>query len=336
MLPEALEVAMRKLALLRSAIDERLPPDKLRLVKTLWRTWRPGRRGVKARLIGIDSGFNYIEYRGYALYIVDCARVAITEESEELYDGYVDIDVVSSSNVEYELFLRSLELEVRMLEESVNTPGIVLVDGSLLAKAAALMKARGELELVRAGVMEHPSRVLERLAGALVRLGRRAVFIAKNSNSRDVLRLAKGDVYYFENYTDGAPGYSRPVMASRISGISSIVKGLEALAGLKGMAQRLDVAITYVRLREGGRVYRVEVPLIGDRSGDAEEYIRLLLTALEHHCVKGYPYVLMRADELARITGRDLRRLARLTGVLLDPHGREPLDEVFTGARARY
>ena len=328
---------MKNIEHIKAKVDELLPLDKIKYIKSLWvECVSPCASRIRVNLAGIDSGFNYIEYRGYALYVVDVALVMLKHDGEELYEGDVDVDLFSSNNIEHELFIKGIELETKMLKRSIkeNQNGLILVDGSLLAKSSTLLRTRGELELVKNGKMKKPSEILREMLEAVSKLGFRTVFVAKNSSSRDILGFAKGDVYYFEKYTDGVPGYAKPVLASRISGVSSLISKLRAFAGIHGIEYFEDVAISYLRLKEGGRVYRVEIPVNSVHGSenvleDVKHHIKLLMRILEQGSVGGYPYVLLRADELARITHNDIKRLAGIAGILLDPSAREPLREVF-------
>ncbi len=310
---------------IRAKIDEALLIDVVKRIRNRWISHIPKSNPYLRQIqIGaVDSGYNYMEFRGYALYIVNASMVAIGPTGDSV-DGIVDVDVSSSTVLEYELSLLSIAMEIEAIEKLVAKTDLVLVDGSLLAKFFKLLRARDEvLELLLEKKISIKD-MLNRLLTLLALYQRKIVFIAKNSNSKDLLNLVKGDVYYLERYTDGEPGFSRPqpLSESRAKGSQALAHTFRSICKeITGIG--LDLVYTYIRFQPFSRVYRVEFAC-EDIQG-VEDYIRSFMNMLEPYIFNGYPYPLMLADYMARVTGSDVERIATVLGIAVDPYAREPL-----------
>jgi len=324
LLPQALDKALSSFGALRSKVDEALVRDQLRRVKWMWLVYTPNPFPKATRVSGIDSGYNFIEYRGYALYVVDAACVTVdVEGGGEEVEGSADTDVISSSFIESELAAYSISMEIELARQALRSSDLVVVDGSLVAKFATLARAAElglEIEKLK-GVSFR--RVLEELIYLVGLYPSKIAFLAKNTSSKDVLGLVKGDVYYFERYTSEI-GFSKPLALEECSSIGSRALG----SRIRGEIKRLvgigaSVYVTYARLREGGRVYRIE--FVVEDGESARERAKSIVDALAMVEVGGYPYPLLRADQLARVSERDVEKVATVLGIASDPMAREGL-----------
>ncbi|MCS7111558.1 MAG: DNA double-strand break repair nuclease NurA [Ignisphaera sp.] len=327
MLAQVLDVAVSVFGSLRSKIDEVLAVDNITKIKDLWIPYKGSRNPYLKpyTIAAIDSGFNYNEYRGYVLYVLNAVSVIINDFMGEKIDGSVDIDVVSCNNIENELSLLSISMEVKTLTKILHAADIILMDGSLIAIFSKLRRASLEdnHELLEfKGV--NTSQILKELIYSISIYPRKIIFISKNSNAKDVLGFVKGDIYYFERYTDGLPGHSKPIHLthSRHLGIQTANRVFRRMvrdvAGID-----ISIAVSYVRFEPFSRIYRLEIPL--EPGEDADTRIKHFMDVVSDFTVAGYPYPLMRADQMARVGLEDINRIAGILGILRDPRAREPL-----------
>ena len=326
MLPQTLDRALSMFGTLRSKIDEVLLVDTVRRIRSAWVRYTPRDNPYLRRVsvAGIDSGYNYAEYRGYALYVVNAVWVAIGSGGEELADGLVDIDISSSTALEYELSILSIAMEIEAMKRVLSDVDIVLVDGSLVAKFYRLLRA-GEEGLDGLGMSKaRPGTYMKELLYTLALHPTKIFFLSKNTNSKDVLGLVKGDLYYFERYTEGCAGYSKPLLLEESSqrGTANLAKVFRRLVKDVVGTEVLPV-VTYVRLEPFARVYRLE--FVVERGEDVDSRVRYFMDSINPYTVAGYPYPLMRADQLARVSDADLERIKAVLGIVGDPYAREPL-----------
>ena len=327
MLTHTLDVALTRFRFLRSKIDEVVTYDMLKKLKSHWVGYRGERNPYtkRAGLAGIDSGYNYVEYRGYAIYVLNSVAVLLSEEGEDIIDGVIDIDIAATSNIDYELSLLSLCAEVQLMEKAMRRADVVLVDGSLVAVYSKLYRASMDngLEILDSkGV--NVSEALKKLIYMVTLNPRKFVFISKNSSAKDLLGFVKGDVYYLERYTDFASGYTKPIdlQYSKHLGVATVARSFKRYArNLTGLDT--TIYLTYARFSDFARVYRVE--FVSESGEDSEDRIRFLFKTLSDVLISGYPYPLARAHSLARVGDRDIERIAVLLGVSKDPRGREEL-----------
>mgnify|MGYP001626350035 CR=1 FL=1 len=327
MLSQALDLVLTSFGIIRSKVDEVISFDVAKNVKSQWIFFKAFQNPYQKRfrVSAIDSGYNYREFRGYALYIQNTVWVAIDVDGSESSSGVVDIDVTSSSNIDYELSLLSTIREMDSVCNLVNNFDIVLVDGSLIAVFSkirrALLEGSGEL------LQSKNINIKDSLNNFLITLSlypSKIVFISKNSTAKDVLGLVKGDIYYFERYTDGLPGYTKPLdlTKSRHIGIAAAAKTFShTIKNVTGLSS--TIYMSYVRFEPFSRIYRVE--FVSEKGEDVEQRIRHLINTLSSYIVAGYPYPLMRADQIARISYDDVDRVAIVLGISSDPYDREPL-----------
>ncbi len=329
MLPSAIDKALNLFSVLRAKVDEVVSSATMRRIRSLWTPFRRSSKLFRElRIGGIDSGYNYVEYRGYALYVLNACWVVVEYGRGEETGGDADIDIVSTSSIEFELSTLSIAMELQLARNVVNRCDALLIDGSLVAKYFTLLRAKEYPSELLASKNISVTETLKELAYISTLFAGKVFFLAKNSNARDVLNLVKGDIYYFERYTDGEPGYSKPIDLAHSSqgGTASIARSLELfikdVVGLPG-----KVFVSYVRFSPYSRVYRLE--FVAENREEAEERVRSFLEMVEPFTVAGYPYPLARADQLARVGYHDVESIANVLGIALDPWAREGL-EVLT------
>ncbi len=328
MLTQTLDITLEMYDFIRGKIDENLTVDNIEKIRGFWIPYKSHDNPYLRKRIAvaaIDSGYNYIEYRGYALYVVNTVWVKLDPWSGEVVDGFVDMDVVSVPNIEYELSLLSMAMEINTALNIINDVDILLMDGSLVAMFSKLRRASIEQghELLENRKID-VSRLLKELVYMVSINPRKIVFISKNSGARDLLGFVKGDVYYFERYTDGIPGYSRPIdlIYSKHMSIAAIAKIFRNYSrNIVGLSN--SIGLSYIRFEPFSRIYRVE--FVFEPHESLDNIIRSLVNNISDSIVQGYPYPLIRADQMARIGLGDMARVAALLGVIEDPKGREPL-----------
>jgi len=325
LIPSAIDKVMSSFSSIRSRVDESLLASHIERIRRVWRVYAPRINPYidRARVAGIDSGYNYIEYRGYALYVVDVTWVIVDPDEGESWDGDADADILSSSGIEAELAAYSIAMEIEALRKVLDQVDLVLVDGSLIAKFWTLMRARDqglEIEALKGVSMK---RALDELCLTLSLYPSKVAFIAKNSSAKDVLGLVKGDVYYFERYTS-EPGYSRPIPLTESSqrGMDGLARAFQRYChNVSGM--HLDIFVSYIRFEPHTRVYRLEY--VVEEGCDPEDRLRMIMNIASQTVVRGYPYPLYRADQLARVSDSDIERLAVVLGIASDPTARAGL-----------
>jgi hypothetical protein len=326
-LAQVLDAALDMFGNLRAKIDEVLDLDIIKEIKSLWVSYKPSHNAYMKRysVAAIDSGFNYKEFRGYALYVQNTAWVIVDAKGNEDYKGSVDIDLASTSNIEYELSLLSLAKEVDAMMRLVTEADIVLVDGSIVAMFSKLRRATMESdhELLSSKKINVDA-VLKNLLITLSLYPRKFVFLSKNSTAKDLLGFVKGDVYYFERYTDGVPGYTKPLNLAQSKHLSiAFTAKMFSHTAKNVTGMRIHIYMSYVRLEPFSRVYRMEIVSSDDEP--VEPRIRSIIDVLSQHSFSGYPYPLVRADQLARVGNADVERIATVLGIAEDPYGREPI-----------
>jgi len=324
------DYALSRLNELRRRVDEAILLHVIKNVEARWVKKPPAQLEYYPDVCGIDSGYNYAEFRGYALYIVDAVLSAVDRYGSEWFDYEVDVDVVGSTTLESDLTYISTHLEMSLAARNTARCSYILFDGGLLAKYIRLSKAAAE----GVGVNRYsPARTLREFLYMIGAHPKKVVFFSKNSSAKDLLGMVKGDVYYIERLTEGATGFTKPfnLESSKMRGVSALASRFrEELKNVSGVS--LHPYVVYARFDSFKRVYRLEFVAEGDE--DANETANRLFKAISAVSVSGYPYQLMRADQLARIGDRDVEKLASILGLSSEPRGREPL-EVFAFVRRR-
>ncbi len=312
MIPGAIKKISSELSELRIILREIPPMEVLEVIQNLWSRYTPS---PSDRCVsGVDSGYNYLEMRGYIIYLVDGAYVNSCGGS----DGDVKVGILASE-VDPESYLSylSILIEVEMVRRAMDFSEIVVVDGSLISKLGFLMR-RG-LHIM---MEDNSSDAVNRLVKAFIELStkdsHRYVFISKNSISRDLIRTyfpqsykaLRSDFYYLSRYTI-EPGYTKPLIIGGGEGIPGALGIVEQAKRMSGISS-LYIAVSYIRLKAGGPIMRIEIPLRS--SENAEEVIRDVMEGIAGDDT-GYPLVLRIADKLARVSSRDMDRIKRILGL---------------------
>ena len=213
------------------------------------------------------------------------AAVAVTSSNEVLAKEWED-DVAGSARGE-QMESKAMAMEASVAQKAAQSGDldIVCVDGSLVSR---LLKSTAAEIL------------------AAVRKYGRAIFISKTSESRSQfgpIGSRAGDVYYYRHACSSA-GFSVPVDAP--------FRGAQ-------------VVETYVRLRDGMPVVRVELVRRAHDTGEQE--IKKLMGLLRHHSVAGYPYCLKLAHKTCKISNDDIDRLASIYSLQNEQGSRDALNE---------
>jgi len=309
LIPGIMERIFRDLEHLRSLLREHPPLEILEMIQNLWSRYSPSPSGICVH--GIDSGYNYLEMRGYIIYVVDAIYVSSCGGSGG--DARVGI-IASEKDPEGYLSYISIDLEVSMAGDALKKTGYVVVDGSLVSKLGFLV--RRAPHVVDEHEKEGVANTLKRIIDVSFRESPRVIYISKNSVSKDLVRIffpksysaLRTDLYYLDRYTI-EPGYSKPIVLGADGGLgaSSLIQGISRIYG-----SDLYIALSYVRLKTGGPIMRVEIPLRDP--GDAEKSLLRIINAISGDA-SGYPLVLREADRLARISSKDMDRLKRILGL---------------------
>lgn len=173
---------------------------------------------------------------------------------------------------------------------------------------------------------------------SLRRDGRGLVYVSKTSRSQLYFRDVIGeegvvpvvsDMLVFASFTRSA-GYSKPLLQSEtVEGGDAVLKALpsrgELSSIIKEFFDRVDYVISYVRLVDGGPLLKLEIP-VPSGSGRAEELVRWYINSMAPTITGGYPYPLIEADRMAKITRKDMLVLLRSLGILPSLTGREVLE----------
>ncbi|MGC8970070.1 MAG: DNA double-strand break repair nuclease NurA [Conexivisphaera sp.] len=296
MIRELLEDAIRLSGELPGRASDR---SRLEEAASLWIAYEPSPRELSEA--GIDSGWNYRQLQGFYVYAVDAVSVAldssyVVEPRHEV--GASDMSVRIRDRLVHDpnLFLeaRGMEFEAALAVESSGRVDLVLLDGSLMARA-----------------YDSRSKSVTTLAEAVPELRSlpNAVFVAKRSQGTELLRGPLGDIHYFSRATQRA-GFSAPC----------------ASQGITHFYVRLGDFTEVLRVEVPGILDGAPPCSEARPEGDWPE-VRRVVDSLAHGTVGGYPYVLQQAHERAHVSDEEMRALAELAGAGYAETGREVLGE---------
>jgi len=228
------------------------------------------------KLIGIDSSFNLIPYDGFYLYAINCVAVNndgsfASEPKCEIAIGTLEYKEGNTViyNPKIALSSKCMELEYKMIKECINKADLILVDGSLQARMYD----------------KHIRKMIEFYEYSKDILGSDdIIFIAKRTDSREILNGNAGDIYYFNHATQDA-GYSKP---------------------------RYDngITIVYTRFADNLPCIKVEFTL----RADVQMIVDRLLT-IKNNSLSGYPYILKLAHDSCKISNDDMYKIATFLGI---------------------
>lgn len=162
------------------------------------------------------------------------------------------------------------------------------------------------------------------------------VFISKTSRSRDYCekyfveyeeklgRQLPPDILLF-TYSTREIGYSKPLL-------TRIDKGFPSEGDLKKLIYEffrgISYVITYARFSQDSPVFKLEIPVYtGVHDIDPDDLVHSIMENIHPIIVDGYPYPLIEADKMSRITRNDIIDLAQIMGFLPRQTGREVLVE---------
>lgn len=280
--------------LLRQRLKEEESSERfkewLNKAKSVWREYKPDK--VEKKVAAVDSGWNYRTYCGFYLYAI--RTIAVTPSSEAVIEPIVDVDILpmeaEGSGVSPELYIQGVaeSYEHDLASRASKLLDIILVDGSILARLN-VMHTLNRVKLFKDYV-------------ACIRPLRNAkniLFISKYSQDRSLVGGALGDVYYINRATKDI-GYTEPKTFER---------------------DGMNVTIFYIRLSKNSDAIHVEVPAIVD-----SEYVRSVIDALHSTAIKGYPYALTVAHEMATLPNDFMDMLSEVAGLSVLPTAREVLE----------
>ncbi len=289
MLVETFEYAVNNREQILSKIDFREHEAAIRKAGELWTDYDPSGGPSSARLVGIDSSWNFMPYQGFYVYAVDA--VSVQGDGSCLVPPLYDVGLSTlqvKSGEEYinspQLALESIGMDYEF-EQAKSCSGkadYTLVDGSLLARYYD-RKRRKERSFY------DTAKELIKQQGTL--------YISKKSFSNVALGGGLGDMFYF-NRISSRPGYSAPFL------------------------DRSGVSVSYLRLAEDTPCIKLEIP------GPAEKPdIERLMGLLDRDSVDGYPYVLRLAHEKGKISHEEMEKMANMLGLQVEFGGRQVLGE---------
>ncbi|MEM2909986.1 MAG: DNA double-strand break repair nuclease NurA [Nitrososphaerota archaeon] len=262
----------------------------LKRAKNVWRPYQP--KKVRKKIAAVDSGWNYRMYGGFYLYTI--RAMAVAPSSETVTEPVVEVDIipmgVEDSGIRPELYMQGVAecYEHDLASKASKFSDIVLVDGSILARLNA-MDILKKVRLLKDYVV-----YMRPLKNA-----RNILFISKYSQDRRLIRGGVGDVYYINRATRDI-GYTEPIISEKEGVMTSVF---------------------YVRLSENSDAMHVEVPAIVN-----SEYVKSVIDALYGTAVKGYPYALMVAHEMASVPNDLMDMVVEAAGLAALPTAREVLE----------
>jgi len=290
MLVETFEYAVNNREEILSRIEFEEHESILRKARELWTDYDPSSEGRPAKLVGIDSSWNFVPYQGFYIYAVDA--VSILGDGTYLVPPLIDVNLSTLSVKSGEDYVSSPQLalesigmdyEFEQARSCVGKADYILVDGSVLARYYDRKRKEDESSF------HETARELMQQEGML--------YISKKSFSNTALRGGLGDMFYF-NRVSSRPGYSSP------------------------FSDRSGVVVSYLRLAEDAPCIKLEVP---GSVGKGE--IERLMDLLAGDSVDGYPYVLRLAHEKGKVSHEEMGKIARLLGLEVEFGGRQVLGE---------
>jgi hypothetical protein len=290
MLVETFEYAVNNREEILSRIEFEEHESILRKARELWTDYDPSSEGGSARLVGIDSSWNFVPYQGFYIYAVDA--VSIQGDGTYLVPPLIDVNLSTLSVKSGEDYISSPQLalesigmdyEFEQARSCMGKADYILVDGSVLARYYD--RKRKE----ESSSFHETAKELMQQEGML--------YISKKSFSNTALRGGLGDMFYF-NRVSTRPGYSSP------------------------FTDRSGVAVSYLRLAEDAPCIKLEIP-----GSAGKEEIERLMDLLAGDSVEGYPYVLRLAHERGKISHEEMGKIARLLGLEVEFGGRQVLGE---------
>jgi len=254
-----------------------------------WRVYEP--KPKRAKVLGVDSGWNYRLYPGFYVYAIKAAAV---DESMNLYHPAVEMEMLSEDRYQAGLapdnFLkyRAEMYEHEIAYKALSEADLILVDGSLFARLMDISK-RSSASLQT----EYMAYVRPLIGNSKV------AFVSKYSHDKSLFGGVLGDVYYINRATTEI-GYTIPHVIERYD---------------------VEFSVFYVRLSEHSNALHVEVPAVV-----GEDYVREFINMLQEASIKGYPYALRVAHKIASFPDRLMDSLCKTAGLTGWIEAREVLE----------
>ena len=189
MLVETFEYAVNNREQILSRIDFEEHESILRKARGLWTDYDPSGDGGSAKLVGIDSSWNFVPYQGFYIYAVDA--VSILGDGTYLVPPLFEVNLSTlsvKSGEEYvsspQLALESIgmDYEFEQTRSCIGKADYILVDGSVLARYY-------DRKRKKESSFHETARELTKQEGIL--------YISKKSFSDTALRGGLGDMFYF-------------------------------------------------------------------------------------------------------------------------------------------
>jgi len=220
----------------------------------------------------------------------------------------------------YNLLSKSLRSYDKLRDQPIITKLLITDESKVLTEddylAVVLLEYIEKLESYRRLLLKCFEK--DTLLAFISKTGRSQAYFA--DLGKKLRKYIPADITVFQNLTS-SPGYSKPRMEDRP------IKGMPNILSLREFYDKLRIAVTYIRLEEGGPVLKLEIPYIinVDASTIEGDTIRLL-SYLKGISPQGYPYVLMEAHELSRISKDTINRIIYSLDLIPQRTGREVLE----------
>jgi hypothetical protein len=248
-------------------------------IKDVWREYHP-KEVSRAKVIAIDSGWNYRLYAGFYVYAI---KVAAVDESMNIYSPITDMDLLSGDPFDAGLTPENfLKYQAEIYEHEVayktrDEADLILVDGSLISRLTDVNKRASKA--LQTEYMAYVKPLVNR---------KKLLFISKYSHDKNLLGGILGDVYYI-NIATMKIGYTLPYYVDKYD---------------------MSFSVFYVRLSEYSNALHVEVPATID-----EEYIQKFIDIIYEKTIDGYPYVLRLAHDMVELPSTLMDSLCKTAGL---------------------
>jgi hypothetical protein len=272
---DALRNREKKVSRIKDANHPRIVAE----ASSRWISYEPVQQ--KCESAGVDSSWNKRAFQGLNLYVIDA--VAVTSANKVLASEFEDELADSARRDSLESKAMLMEASVAQKAAEKKEADIICIDGSLAARTNAKGFAT---------------------ASDVVKKYGSSVFVSKSSESRaqfDMLGSKAGDIYYYNQASGRATGFSAPV---------------------KVKSEFAEIYEVYARLKEHTPIVRIEV--LGSAT---EQEVKDLMNKLSYHSVGGYPYCLKLAHNNCKVSNDDIDKLVGIFSLQNEQGARDALGE---------
>ncbi|MDP8023924.1 MAG: DNA double-strand break repair nuclease NurA [Nitrososphaeria archaeon] len=256
-------------------------------VKEMWNEQKI--EDLSAFFAGIDSSWNSTRHHGFFFYVVDAVAVDSSGKNVATPKYIADIDTPTTSEN------GQIAYNTQRYLQSIGMDFEYELAVEASEKGYMTLIDNSALALIYDRNHKKEKAFIE-YAKDLINRGN-VIFIAKTSETKNDFNGSVGDIYYYSKYTSKA-------------GISRV---------------RYDphgVSVFYARLADWAPVIKVEVP------GEINEPEALKVVRMLHSVsINGYPYPLLLAHKICKITDEDMKTAETLLGLGAEPSAREVLWE---------